>query len=152
MKTYPKNFTYLTVTNSQIGTSFLQASSHECMSALTLQQPFEQRLATQHHVLLLGTVAFIIVSKCTHSSVHIFLPEFRLSSRGSTVKFVSQHSADDGPKSPKPVCYLIKELKPKWFMCQLRLHTIFPILPSWRAFSPLSQVMSLDVICNQFNS
>ena len=43
--------------------------------------------------------------------------------------------------------------KPEWFMCQLRLQSIFqPILPSWRAFSPLSQVMSLDVICNQFNS
>ncbi len=41
------------------------------------------------------------------------------------------HSTDDGPKSPKPVCYLIKELNPKWFMCQLRFQTIFS--PFFRA-------------------
>ena len=62
------------------------------------------------------------------------------------------HSTDDGPKSPKPVCYLIKELKPEWFMCQLRLHVIFPHSSELASFFPLSQVMSLDVICNQFNS
>ncbi len=33
------------------------------------------------------------------------------------------HSTDDGPESPKPVCSLIKELKPMSLMCQSRFYS-----------------------------
>ena len=56
------------------------------------------------------------------------------------------HSTDDGPYSPKPVCYLIKSAY-QWCYCVNRLNVSLlpPILQLAFATNVSSQVMSLEV-------
>lgn len=62
------------------------------------------------------------------------------------------HSTDDGPKSPKPVCYLIKELKPSGSCVNCVSKSYYAHSSELASFNQfITGYWVSYVICNQFN-